>query len=66
MCLPQLPIPLARSFSLLNKVLKLLLVYDTVIIIIVLILSCTAGESQSEKIDTAQSTSAEATDLGTY
>ena len=49
-------------FSLENKVLKLIRVCDTVIIIIVVL---TADKSQIEEIDAAQSTSAQATDLGT-
>ena len=42
-------------------------IYNNVILYLSLCsLSCTAGESQSEEIDAAQSTSAQATDSGTY
>ena len=49
-----------------KKYSKLLLVCDTIILLFLCSLSWTAGKSQIEEINAAQSTSAQATDLGMH
>ena len=49
-----------------EKSTKISIIYVMLYLLSLRSFSCTAGESQSEEIDAAQSTSAQATDIGTY